>query len=271
MTKTRPIIRWAGGKVWLTDLIKNYIPPDFQAYHEPFLGGASIFLALNEGNAIQHRSYLSDTNVELIDTYSVIRDNPAELIEALAYYQNTKGDYYSARESTPSNKIEAAARFLFLNRTSFNGIYRVNLAGEYNVPYGFRKMEYLFKSDEIYALSKSLIGTTLFAEDFSKSLERINAGDLVFLDPPYTVAHENNGFVKYNQKIFAWEDQERLKGFIEQISEMGAYYILTNAAHDSIKDLYDGIGNLTRLSRPSLIGGKGAKRDRYHEYLISNI
>ncbi|WP_426291967.1 DNA adenine methylase [Dyadobacter endophyticus] len=271
MNKIRPLIRWAGGKVWLTDFLQNHVPAYFGNYHEPFLGGGSVFLALKSSGKINNLAFLSDANKDLIETFTVIRDHPIELIDEMVPFQNTKEFYYSLRGNIPDTSISRAARFLFLNRTSFNGIYRVNLKGEYNVPYGFRKMEYLFKEDEIHALSEALKDTFLRATDFDHTITNIKPGDLVFLDPPYTVAHENNGFVKYNQKIFAWEDQQRLRTYIDKIIEIGAHFILTNAAHISISELYDGVGNSLKLARPSLIGGKGAKRSVYHEILFSNI
>jgi DNA adenine methylase len=270
MSKTKSIIRWAGGKVWLTDSISEYLPDKFENYHEPFLGGASIFLSLRQSGNLQKDVFLSDVNKELIETYQVIKNFPKELIDDLESYQNTKEYYYLVREQTPESAISRAARFLFLNRTSFNGIYRVNLKGKYNVPFGFRKMSYFFKPEDIFALSSSLQDVELTTVDFESTLLNIKKNDLVFLDPPYTVAHENNGFVKYNQKIFAWEDQERLRKYIDRLNEIEAYFILTNAAHHSITSLYDGIGEVKRLTRPSLIGGKGAKRNNYDEFLFTN-
>jgi DNA adenine methylase len=271
MNKTRPIIRWAGGKVWLTESIASYISNNFGDYHEPFLGGASVFLALKSSEFIKQNSFLSDANSELIETYRIIRDQPENLFNSLTGFENTKEHYYFVRSQNLQDPVAKAARFLYLNRTSFNGIYRVNLKGEYNVPYGSRKMSHLFKKEELMALSSALADVHLEVSDFGATLSYVKKGDFVFLDPPYTVAHENNGFVKYNQKIFAWQDQERLRVYIDSLNSIGAFFILTNAAHYSIKDLYDGVGKISKLERPSLIGGKGAKRDLYHEYLITNM
>ena len=270
MTKVKPILRWAGGKNWLTSRVQKYLPENFNNYHEPFVGAASIYLYLKEYGHIKHNTYLSDSNEELINAYKIIKTNPNSLIDALSSYKNEQSFYYQLRSTLPEDDTIRAAKFLYLNRTSFNGIYRENLRGEYNVPFGNRNLTYLFEDKNILEFSKSLASVSLKSCDFSKCLSNIERHDLVFLDPPYTVAHENNGFIKYNKKIFSWEDQGRLRDFIEQIKNIGAYFILTNAAHYSIDDLYGGIGDKEKLSRASNIGGKGAKRDKYNEYIFFN-
>lgn len=270
MTKVKPILRWAGGKNWLTSHIDKYLPTSFNDYHEPFVGGASIYLHLKESGHIKHKTYLSDTNEELINAYKVIKTDPKCLIETLSSYMNEQSFYYQIRSTVPDNETMRAAKFLYLNRTSFNGIYRENLRGEYNVPFGNRNLTCLFDDKNIIEFSKKLASVRLNSCDFEQCLSKIKQNDLVFLDPPYTVAHENNGFIKYNKKIFSWEDQGRLKKFIDEIKSRGAYFILTNAAHYSIDDLYGGVGDKEKLSRSSNIGGKGAKREKYNEYVFFN-
>ena len=270
MAKSKPILRWAGGKTWFTNKLNYYLPDTFNNYHEPFIGGASIFLHLKSNNFIQNEAYLSDSNVELINAYQVIKDMPELLIEELKTYLNRDNFYYQMRANAPNTNLLKAARFIYLNRTSFNGIYRENSNGDYNVPFGRRSLSELFEYDSILEFSRILQSVTLVSCDFEDSLLNINEGDLVFLDPPYTVAHENNGFIKYNKKIFSWEDQERLKNYIVEIINRGAFYILTNAAHISIENLYTNIGARETLSRSSTIGGKGAKREKYNEYVFFN-
>jgi DNA adenine methylase len=137
--KTIPFLQWAGGKNWLIKHLETILPnPQFNNYHEPFLGGASLFLSINP----DHQSFLSDLNSELIETYITLRDFPEELIQELQTYKNTESFYYKVRSDLPNSQIEKAARFIYLNQTSFNGIFRVNLKGEYNVPYGFRSKDF---------------------------------------------------------------------------------------------------------------------------------
>ena len=147
----------------------------------------------------------------------------------------------------------------------------VNSSGLYNVPYGNRINVDYVTEQMLLNVSKCLQGVHLKTSGFENCLNNVKNGDLVFLDPPYTVAHENNGFIEYNQKLFAWEDQERLKVFTENLMEIGAYFILTNASHTSIKDLYSNIGNIKRLSRNSQVGGRNKTRRMYNELIISNI
>lgn len=270
--KIKPFLRWAGGKRWLTKSITNYLPKEFNNYHEPFLGGASIFLHLKSMNLINGDSYLSDFNEELINAYDQIKLFPAEVIRELKTLKNTQEVYYNIRSSRPRTNIRKAVRFIFLNKTSFNGIYRVNLKGEYNVPYGFKETKDLFEFDNIRNISLILRQqVNLESNDFYTAIENVKTKDLVFLDPPYTVAHENNGFIKYNQKIFLWEDQERLFQLLKEINDKGAFYILTNAAHKNIDNLFSKIGYKHQIQRSSNIGGIGAKRSKVNEYIFTNI
>lgn len=240
---------------------------EFNAYHEPFLGGGSIFFFLApKGNA-----FLSDLNGELIDTYKAIKEDPDAVIALLEKYHNTSDDYYQVRAYTPRNRAETAARFIFLNQTSFNGIYRVNTKGEYNVPYGNRTKIFL-EPEKIRAASKMLHSATLSTGDFDCVRETLSPGDLVFLDPPYTVSHNHNGFIKYNQKLFSLEDQHRLKRLISFIKEKDAFYILTNAAHETIHEIFfDEADRCIELSRASLIGGENANRGQIQEYIFTNL
>ncbi len=270
--KIKPFLRWAGGKSWLTKNIANYLPNQFNNYHEPFLGGASIFLHLKSNDLITGYSFLSDFNDELINAYNQIQADAETLITELKKLKNTKDDYYKIRSSKPRSDKMKAVRFIYLNKTSFNGLYRVNLRGEYNVPYGFKNTKDLFEFENIRAIAKILNqSVNINSGDFYDSLDLIEANDLVFLDPPYTVAHENNGFIKYNQKIFLWEDQERLLQFLKDIDQKGAYYILTNAAHKNINELFSEIGFMQQVQRSSNIGGKGATRKKVNEYIFTNI
>jgi len=271
-SKVKPFLRWAGGKRWLTKSIVKYIPKSFNNYHEPFLGGGSIFLFLKSHNLIQGESYLSDSNEELINSYLQIRSNPQKIIESLSLLRNTKEDYYKIRSVKFESDLDKAIRFIYLNKTSFNGIYRVNLKGEYNVPYGFKKSNNLYDYENILKVSELLKSNVKFSSnDFYNVLGNVKKNDLVFLDPPYTVAHENNGFVKYNQKIFMWEDQKRLAQLLDEITKKDAFFILTNAAHSSVNDLFSEYGKKRKVKRSSNIGGKGATRKQVSEYIFTNI
>jgi len=214
-------------------------------------------------------AFLSDLNSELIDTYVAVRDDVRGVIKFLGLYENTEACYYETRAEFPDDPIEQAARFIYLNQTSFNGIYRVNLNGEYNVPFGYRSKGFLDESN-LEAASSRLFGAHIDHCDFDLVRDRVRSKDLVFLDPPYTVSHNDNGFVKYNQKLFSLEDQKRLRELVDHIDSVGAYYVLTNAAHATIADLFDRGDRRLALNRVSRVGGKNALRGTFSEYVFTN-
>ena len=269
MPTIEPFVRWAGGKTWLIPHMPTIVGDlHIEHYHEPFLGGGAIYFSMEHAK----RSYLSDANSQLINTYIQVRDNPEELIEFFMQLPNTEDDYYRIRaEITGDDTVENAARFLYLNQTSYNGLYRVNREGRYNVPYGFRA-NWVYDPERIRAASLRLQNTRISTGDFEVNKYRIKENDLVFLDPPYTVSHNNNGFIAYNQKLFSLEDQQRLKRFIEYIKAKGAFYILTNAAHETIREIFLTQGDrIVELQRNSLIGGRNAARAAIPEYIFTNI
>jgi len=261
----KPFLRWAGGKTWLLKHLAD-LQLDYANYHEPFLGGAAVFLYLRPKRSI----FLSDLNSELVHTYMAIKDDVSKVIIELKKFQNTETEYYRIRQANFTNDYRRAAKFVFLNQTSFNGIYRVNLKGQYNVPYGFRNVP-IYDPENLLEISAILKKAKLYAGDFSSVSKHLKENDLVFLDPPYTVTHNNNGFVKYNQKLFSLDDQYRLSNLIDDIKLKKAYYILTNAAHNKIEEIFEKGDTKVQLTRASLIGGTNAKRGQFAELLFTNI
>lgn len=259
-----PFLKWAGGKRWLFN--KPFIEtlPPHRRYIEPFLGGGAGFFAIKPTVAL-----LSDVNVELISLYEVIRDDHVALKDALSVHQERHCStyYYEVREEEPADKVARAARMLYLNRTCWNGLYRLNRTGKFNVPIGTKTMV-LQPSDDFSSTSALLSRATLRSCDFAETIDEATEGDLLFVDPPYTVKHDNNGFVKYNEHIFSWKDQERLKAAIVGAVGRGASVIVTNANHDSVKDLYSGIGRSSVVDRASVISGKSAGRSAVSELLV---
>lgn len=261
----KPFLRWAGGKTWLLKHLKQLENLNFKTYHEPFLGGGAVYFHLQPERAV-----LSDFNQELIDTYQALKIDVNGVIRELKKMENSETQYYQIREAKYISATKKAARFIFLNQTSFNGIYRVNLKGVYNVPYGYRNTA-IFDEDNLRAVSRLLQGAELHHGDFETHKKSIKKGDLVFLDPPYTVTHNDNGFIKYNQHLFSFSDQERLSTFIDIIKQKNAFYILTNAAHNAIENLFSKGDTIVKRSRASLIGGTNAQRGHYHEMIFTNI
>lgn len=238
--------------------------PEFKGrYIEPFLGGGAVFFHLNPTSAI-----LSDVNPRLIDTYRAIRDDWEAVLGELKKLQSkhSKDFYYEERSRKRKRKHTLAAQFLYLNRTCWNGLYRENLKGQFNVPIG-TKSQVIMPDDDFKSASKVLNKATINVCDFEETLLEARTGDLVFLDPPYTTAHNNNGFVKYNQTIFSWDDQIRLQQCAVAAKQRGAKVILTNAHHQSILDLYGEAETPVIVSRSSVISGKSSARGSTTEAL----
>lgn len=261
-----PPLKWAGGKRWLVRNYGDLFPKSFNRYFEPFLGGAAIFFALQPKDAV-----LSDSNSELIDFYVVIRDQWQNLQAKLAKHQesHSKDYYYQMRASVFDDPIERAARFLYLNRTCWNGLYRVNKKGQFNVPIG-TKSSVMLDTDDFAAMSRVLSISRLQVSDFEQIIAQAKTGDFVFADPPYTVRHNLNGFVKYNERIFSWEDQKRLKNSLDEASQRGVKFLLTNAAHCSINQLFGDVGLTSVVGRYSVLAGKSDARSPVRELTVRN-
>lgn len=263
---TRPFIKWAGGKRWLTKSISNLIPEKFGNYHEPFLGGGALYFSIKPAKT----AFLSDINKDLINTYLQIKSNPELILDIIDTFKNSEIDYYNLRDSKSDDDIFNAAKFIFINKICYNGMFRVNSKGVFNVPYGHNQNVNIYNRESILSDHKLLKNSVLQVMDFEDSLIYINAHDLVILDPPYTVAHKNNGFIEYNQKLFSWDDQERLADFINLIKQKNAYYVLTNAAHDSIENLFSKLGKKIEINRSSTITSKIENRKIISEFIFTN-
>jgi len=251
-----PFLKWAGGKRWLVQSKKLPVPVTFNRYFEPFLGSGAVFFSLEPKKAI-----LSDTNKDLIELYQIIRNRPKSLTQLMLSHhkKHCKEYYYKIRDSIPRTKLERAAKLLYLNRTCWNGLYRVNLNGKFNVPIG-TKSSVIFETDDFPAISNLLRKTEIFARDFEEIIDTTRKADFVFVDPPYTVQHNNNNFIKYNENIFSWDDQIRLKESLMRAKRRGVQIVITNADASSIKELYGELGSYHKLIRASRLSGDPTKR-----------
>jgi DNA adenine methylase len=254
-----PLLKWPGGKRHLLGSILPLVPRNFNRYFEPFFGGGALFFALGP-----KRAYLSDKNSELIHVYSQVRDRPEAVIRTLRTLRNTEDEYYKIRSSIPKSDAGRAARLIYLTTLAFNGIYRVNLNGQFNVPYGYKTHLQTCDAERIRMSSRLLKRAIVRDQDFEQALSGAGKGDLVYLDPPYTVAHGNNGFIKYNAKIFSWEDQMRLARVAKEVAAKGCTVIVSNADHSSIRSLYSGFATTT-LERNSIIAASSTFRSRITE------
>ena len=261
-----PFLKWAGGKRWLAPRLSELAPTHFRRYFEPFLGGGAVALELLPTSA-----FLSDRSADLIQTYQVIQRAPRQLQALLLHHhsKHTASYYYEIRAAIPQCPIEAAGRFIYLNRTCWNGLYRVNRRGEFNVPRG-TKTRVLYADEDFDALSRMIRNYEFRCSDFESAVDLAEEGDLLYADPPYTVAHNYNGFLKYNSKIFSWADQVRLEGSLRRAVRRGAVVYVSNADHPSIVDLYRNWPRSERLERHSVIAGAAKARKATTELLMGS-
>ncbi|MGI9045861.1 MAG: DNA adenine methylase [Burkholderiales bacterium] len=257
-----PLIKWPGGKRALLKHLIPLVPKNYRNYYEPFLGGGALFFALQPRQAV-----LSDTNFDLINCYEQVRNNASRLVVALGKYHNSPEFYYQIRDTLPSTKLQKAARLLYLARLSFNGIHRVNLQGKFNVPYGRKLHLAAAEPEQIRLASEALARAKLSVADFERATLNAKKRDLVYFDPPYTVAHSNNGFLKYNERIFSWDDQIRLAAHAKRLAAKGCIVIVSNADHPSIKRLYPEF-RYQVIERFSVIAASSDHRKRITEAIF---
>ncbi|MFZ0389181.1 MAG: Dam family site-specific DNA-(adenine-N6)-methyltransferase [Calditrichia bacterium] len=231
----KPFLKWAGGKTQLIPELSKYIPTSFNKYIEPFIGGGAFFFYLNPEKAT-----ISDSNEELIITYKAVRDNVEEIIEILDGYYNEETFFYKIRALNP-NKLsdtERAARLIYLNKTCFNGLYRVNKKGEFNVPYGKRNGEFL-NQEQLRDSSEFLQNAKILHSDYLATLKKYaKEGDFIFLDPPYYPVGKYSDFKRYTKEFFYHDDHVILKEEFDRLVKMGCNVILTNSDHPVVMELY---------------------------------
>ena len=267
MTSSKPFLRWVGGKRWLVDAFPELFPESYNQYIEPFLGSGAVFFHLRPKNAL-----LGDKNADLIETFRTIKSDWRKVwINLVEHHRRHNIDYYyRIRRSNPRNTYTRAAKFIYLNRTCFNGIYRVNHEGVFNVPKG-SKTNVVLPNDDLALVSRTLRYCSLRCGDFSKLIAQAKENDLVYIDPPYSVKHNNNNFIRYNEVLFRWQDQVRLADALFKASGRRAKIIISNANHRCIRDLYRNFGVVKTVFRNSNLSSVNDYRGRTSELVISNI
>jgi DNA adenine methylase len=236
-SSTKPFLKWAGGKTQIVCTLLNYSPSSFNKYIEPFVGGGALFFNISPSNGI-----ISDLNEELIITYQEVKRNVREIISILDTYKNEESFYYKIRKLNTSSltRSERAARLIYLNKTCFNGLFRVNKRGEFNVPYGKRTGPFLDKQTLIIA-SEYLSNAEILHSDYKDILNKYaSKGDFIFLDPPYQPVGKFSDFKRYTKEFFYENNQIELAGIFHELVKKGCYVILTNSDHPFIMDLYKG-------------------------------
>jgi len=273
-----PFVKWAGGKGQLLLQYEPLFPITINDYFEPFVGGGAVFFFLHSQGRLGGKAALSDFNEELMNCYRVIRDRAEELVEKLWEHDAQKMDkdyYYKVRKWDRDGRIERksaverAARTMFLNKTCYNGLYRVNSKGQFNVPYGRYKNPTVCDESNLRAVSQALQGVELDTEDFEKCLERAKAGDFVYFDPPYHPLSATSSFTSYTKEDFGEEEQRRLARVFQELDERGCKVMLSNSDTPLVWDLYQDyrIGVVT--SNRS-VSGKPSTRKGISEMVILN-
>jgi len=273
----KPFLKWAGGKRQLLSVIKQLVPDFKNRYWEPFLGGGALFFALRP-----ERACLSDVNKELIHTYICVRDKPEELISVLRNYQRLHWEHEDkGKEKEFYNRVrvlnverlgdvERAARFIYLNKTCWNGLYRVNKKGEFNVPMGRYRRPKICDEKNILMASKILRGKEIICADFEEVLAGASEGDFVYLDPPY-FSPKGIGFTQYNEEDFTFEDHLRLARVFRELDEKGCYVLLSNSYSEEIVLLYENY-NMVSFKTSRFINSDAQKRkDNATEILVANF
>jgi len=261
-SEIKPFLKWAGGKRWIAPVIAKAIPSESKNYFEPFLGGASLFFTI-----LPEQAYLGDMNQRLIETYTTVRDYPEAILQKVTSWPVNKKFYYTLRSTEYKNDVDRAAQFIYLNKTCWNGLYRVNKQGEFNVPYGKRIARNAFDEQNFLQASQALKKADIIAGDFQDLLSQAASGDFIYLDPPYTVLHSSNGFKQYNEKIFSWKDQIRLAEVANESVNKGCFVIVSNSNHNDVVQLYY---NFTyyELGRHSKLAGNPVYRQHTKEALF---
>ncbi len=272
-----PFLKWAGGKKRLAATVAARAPSHFARYHEPFLGGGAVFFALR-GGGYSGPATLADASAELIACFTAIRDDIDELIAQLRRLEDTylhASDrakvYYDVRARVPMVPVDRAARMMFLNRTCYNGLYRVNRQGEFNVPHGRYVTPRIIDEPNLRACSAALQGVDLRCEDFEAACDRAEPGDFVYLDPPYQPLSRTSSFTSYTAGAFGTVEQERLRDCFERLTARGVAAVLSNSDHACMRDLYGEHGYLIEeVSMSRAINSVGSRRTAVAELLISN-
>jgi len=266
----RPFLKWAGGKTQLIKSLRAYLPAKFNRYWEPFLGGGAFFFSLRPQQAA-----LYDVNSELINTYIAVRDSVDELISELKTHIYEESHFYAVREwdRDPSfcqmPAIKRAARFIYLNKTCFNGLHRVNSKGYFNVPFGRYSNPTIADEVNLKACSQALAGVQLVNESYLSIEDRVAPGDLVYFDPPYVPVSETSSFTSYTEDGFSFSDQILLRDLFSRLASKGAFVMLSNSESPFVEGLYKGF-NINLVSATRAINSKAGDRGPVGELIITN-
>lgn len=276
----KPFIKWVGGKGKLILELEKYFPKEFNRYYEPFVGGGALFFYLKQSKDISFSS-INDINSKLITAYKQIQQNPEKLISLL---KNIETEYkklslieqekyfYKMRENYNKENIDeltTAAYLIFLNKTCFNGMYRENSKGEYNIPFGDQKNPTICDEENILAVSKRLKNTEITSQPFEKSIENCQKGDFIYFDPPYYPINVTSSFTSYSKSTFDQKEQEKLRNVFANLAKKSCFVMLSNSNTPFINDLYKDF-HINYLYAARSINSKGDKRGKIKEVVVTN-
>lgn len=262
----RPLLKWAGGKRQLLHAILRHLPDDIDTYYEPFVGGGAVFFALAAERRFK-RAVLSDRNEELIATYRAIQTRVDRVIELLAKMPHSEEAYYEVRAQRPRSIEKRAARMIYLNRTGYNGLYRVNRAGQFNVPFGRYINPTICDPEHLVAVSKALQGVALEVADFAQLCRRARPKDAVYFDPPYVPVSSTARFAEYHNLPFDLAEHERLAKLYKALSDKGVAVVLSNSDTPDTRRLYGDCGCMFVSARRN-INSAAARRGPTSELLV---
>jgi DNA adenine methylase len=277
LASPKPFVKWAGGKRQLIPAIEKHLPEKFGSYFEPFLGGGALLFHLLSENKNLKR-YVSDLNSDLVLSYVSIRDNLNGLLKSLQkhsdkYFSDSKSYYYSVRESNPKSQIEKVSRLLFLNRTCFNGLYRVNSKGKFNVPLGRYSHPNIIQEENLRAVNQFLNQNKIIikCQDFSSTVEKAKKGDFVYFDPPYQPVSKTANFTSYTNGNFGLNDLKRLAKVSNELAKKGVNVLLSNSSSKQVRDLFSSKHwDIIKIEANRAINSDSNKRTGHFELLIKN-
>lgn len=273
--RAEPFLKWAGGKRQLLRQYESFFPSKFNNYLEPFVGGSAVFFHLYNTGKLRgnKRVILIDNNEELMNCYSVIKENVEKLIRILnshKYVHNKKDVYYAIRKEEPQDKFERASRTIYLNKTCFNGLYRVNSQGKFNVPFGRYKKPLICNSRNLRAVSLALRNVEILPGDFEMCLKLAKKGDFIYFDPPYQPLSKTSSFTSYTKDSFNEEDQQKLCKVFKELDKRGSKVMLSNSDTPFIRKLYKGFEKKVVFAKRA-INCKASGRGKINELIIRNF
>ncbi|MDP2208704.1 MAG: DNA adenine methylase [Bacteroidota bacterium] len=266
----KPFLKWPGGKRQLLPELMKRLPKEYNMFFEPFVGGGALLFRVKPDYG-----YISDINPDLINLYEVVQDNVEELIENLKIHRNTEKYFYELRNADRTeeykywNKVEKASRFIYLNKTCFNGLYRMNSDGHFNVPFGFYKNPTIVDTDNLIACSALLKKTDIALASFEAVEKKARKCDFVYFDPPYVPLNKTSSFTKYYKDDFDLDAQFALRELCDRLTKRGVYFMLSNSYTETVKELYKSY-DIKTVKANRAINCKANGRGKINELIVTN-